>query len=40
MARFKGVATEYLPHYLGWHRRLDRDGDSLGRMSYVAAALA
>lgn len=40
MARFKGVATEYLPHYLGWHRRLERDGDSLGRMSYVAAALA
>jgi transposase-like protein len=39
MARFKGVATRYLPHYLGWHRRLERDGDNLGRTSYVAAAL-
>jgi len=40
MARFKGVATSYLPHYLGWHRKLEREGDSLGRMGYVAAALA
>jgi transposase-like protein len=40
MARFKGVATEYLPNYLGWHRKLKREGDNLGRMGYVAAALA
>jgi transposase-like protein len=24
MARFHGVATKYLPNYLGWHRCLDR----------------
>jgi hypothetical protein len=24
MARFHGVATKYLPHYLGWRRSLDR----------------
>jgi transposase-like protein len=24
MRRFRGVATKYLPHYLIWHRRLDR----------------
>ena len=40
MARFKGVATECLPRYLGWHRKLEREGDRLGRMGYVAAALA
>jgi transposase-like protein len=39
IARFRGVATEYLPHYLGWHRKLEREGDSYGRMSCVAAAL-
>ena len=40
IARFKGVATEYLPHYLGWHRKLEREGDAFGRMACVAAALA
>jgi len=40
MARFKGVATEYLPNYLGWHRKLERDGEAFTRMSCVAAALA
>lgn len=39
-ARFKGVATSYLPNYLGWHRKLDRDGDAFTRMSCIAAALA
>ncbi|QOY96043.1 hypothetical protein IM543_09535 [Massilia sp. UMI-21] len=23
LARFRGVASRYLPHYLGWHRVLD-----------------
>jgi len=40
IARFKGVATEYLPNYLGWHRRLEREGEAFTRMSCVAAALA
>ncbi|WP_233448575.1 IS1595 family transposase [Rhodocyclus tenuis] len=26
MARFKGIATRYLAHYLGWFRALDRSG--------------
>lgn len=40
MVRFNGVATAYLPNYLGWHRKLAREGDRFGRMSCVAAALA
>ena len=24
MFRFQGVATKYLPNYLGWHRMLDK----------------
>lgn len=28
MARFKGVATSYLPNYLGWFRALDRNSQS------------
>lgn len=26
-ARFKGVASKYLPSYLGWRRMIERDGD-------------
>jgi transposase-like protein len=40
MARFRGVATAYLPNYLGWHRKLDRDGTAFTKMSPIAAALA
>jgi len=40
MASFKGVATAYLPNYLGWHRKIEHEGDAFGRMSCVAAALA
>ena len=29
MARFHGVATHYLPNYLGWRRFLERFGSSL-----------
>jgi transposase-like protein len=29
MYRFHGVATQYLPHYLGWRRLLDRFKDSV-----------
>ena len=38
--RFKGVATEYLPNYLGWHRKLEREGAGFTRLACVAAALA
>ena len=40
MARFKGVATEYLPNYLGWHRKLEREGAGFTRIACIAAALA
>ena len=39
MARFKGVATAYLPSYLGWHRLIEREGEGFTRLSCVAAAL-
>ncbi|RPG43975.1 MAG: hypothetical protein CBC34_005915, partial [Hyphomicrobiaceae bacterium TMED74] len=29
MARFKGVASKYLPSYLGWRRMIERDGERL-----------
>jgi transposase-like protein len=40
MARFKGVATKFLPNYLGWHRKLEREGENFTRLSCIAAALA
>jgi transposase-like protein len=40
IARFKGVATEYLPNYLGWHRKLEREGTGFTRLACIAAALA
>lgn len=39
MARFKGVATSYLPNYLGWFRALDRNARS-GSNSVALLALA
>ena len=27
LRRFKGVATHYLPTYLGWRRMIEREGD-------------
>lgn len=29
MNRFRGVATKYLPSYLGWRRLIDREGENL-----------
>lgn len=29
MARFHGMATKYLPHYLGWQQLLDRFHDAV-----------
>lgn len=31
MARFKGIATSYLPNYLGWFRALDRNAQTGAR---------
>ena len=36
---FKGVATKYLPNYLGWHRALDRESGAPAPASLLAAAL-
>lgn len=38
MARFHGVATRYLDHYLGWHRMLDAVGESVTPHGVLAAA--
>jgi hypothetical protein len=29
MAPFRGVASRYLPNYLGWRRMIERDGERL-----------
>ena len=49
MRRFKGVATTYLPNYLGWHRWLDHNNpnattqglllDAIGKRLFVPANL-
>lgn len=39
MFRFKGVATKYLPSYLGWHRWLDRVGPKAKSKQFLASAL-
>ena len=39
LIRFKGVATSYLPNYLGWFRALDRNAQS-GAMPASLLALA
>lgn len=38
MVRFRGVATKYLPSYLGWRRLIDRDGDDASAAHYLLAA--
>ena len=40
MTRFRGVATKYLDSYLGWRRRIDRDGDDLPADRWLIAAVA
>ena len=37
--RFHGVASKYLPSYLGWHRMLDRLGNGATSRDIFAAAL-
>jgi hypothetical protein len=39
MARFRGVATKYLPNYLGWRRLLDRFKDNLTPQQFLLHAL-
>jgi transposase-like protein len=39
MARFHGVATKYLPNYLGWRRLLDRFKDHLTPQQFLFHAL-
>jgi transposase-like protein len=39
MARFKGVASRYLPSYLGWRRMIERDGEALTPRHCLAGAM-
>ena len=39
MTRFRGVATKYLPNYLGWRRLLDRFKDNLTPQQFLLHAL-
>ena len=38
MVRFNGVATKYLPNYLGWRRLLEKQGAKLSPQTYLTAA--
>jgi transposase-like protein len=40
MRRFNGVATKYLPNYLGWRRMFEREGDRVSAQRCLLAALA
>ncbi|MAI45212.1 MAG: IS1595 family transposase, partial [Filomicrobium sp.] len=40
MARFKGVASKYLPSYLGWRRIIERDGERLTPRQCLAGAMS
>ena len=39
MHRFNGVATKYLPNYLGWRRCLEKQGNSIVPTMYLSYAL-
>jgi transposase-like protein len=39
MARFKGVASRYLPSSLGWRRMIERDGEALTPRHCLAGAM-
>lgn len=39
MRRFNGVATKYLPSYLGWRRMYEREGDGMAGQRCLMAAL-
>jgi transposase-like protein len=40
MRRFNGVATKYLPSYLGWRRLFEHEGDNISAQRCLLAALA
>ena len=40
ISRFNGVATKYLPNYLGWRRMFEREGDNITAQRCLLAALA
>ena len=40
MYRFHGVATKNLDNYLGWHRKLEKEGPTLAGKTLVAGSLA
>ena len=40
MRRFNGVATKYLPSYLGWRRLFEREGDDMTAQRCLLAGLA
>jgi hypothetical protein len=40
MCRFRGVATNYLPNYLGWRRMVDRHSDGPPPLCVLSPALA
>jgi hypothetical protein len=40
MRRFRGVATKYLPNYLGWRRMAERHGDGPPPLDVLSAVLA
>ncbi len=40
MFRFQGVATKYLPNYLGWHRMLDKTGANPTGLFMVSTSIA
>ncbi len=39
MRRFNGVATKYLPNYLGWRRCLEKQGNAIAPVTYLNCAL-
>lgn len=39
MRRFNGVATRYLPNYLGWRRLLERAGKDIGPEAWIRHAV-
>ena len=39
LRRFNGVATKYLPNYLGWQRALEKAGEALAPEPYLTAAI-
>ena len=39
MQRFHGVATDYLPNYLGWRRLIDHSQNTLSPTTFLSATL-